>query len=92
MAEVKTEAKPEAKADFYGPYGKLKRPETIPAPGVVINGNLWLGRRELTYDEKANVFGMLSARMTHELGQRMGHKDAQKIIDMSGAASSSDLF
>ena len=89
MAEVKTEAKP---ADFYGPYGKVKRPETIPAPGVIINGQLWLGRRELTYDEKANVFSMLSQRLNHELSQRMGSKDAEKIINMAGAASPSDLF
>lgn len=66
----------------YGPDKKGKRPFTVPHPGVSINGKWWIGKMNLTYDEKANVQSMLSARAEHEIRARVGDKEAQTFYDL----------
>lgn len=100
MAETqaaKTPATKEPAKEFYGPTGTAKQVFVIPNPGVTINGKHWLGRSELTYDERANVESILSNRMRQELRSRFGEKDATVIMDMAGGVASligggSDLF
>ena len=80
-AEVK-EAKPEKPVEEYGPNKKGKRLFTVPHPGVSINGKWWIGKMQLTYDEKANVQSILSARAQHEIRARVGDKEAQTFYDL----------
>ena len=76
---------------YWGDGGKEKRRVRIPAPGVVVNGVTHIGQVDMTYGQYANAMSMLSARIEHELTQRLGKKDAEIVIGL-GAGSSSELF
>ncbi len=91
-AEVKTpEAKPAPKPE-YGEGCKGTRSFVIPNPGVTINGKWMIGRKELTYGQKAQVQAILSARNQHEIRARVGDKEADRIINLGvlGAGNSGD--
>lgn len=92
MPEVK---KKKEKPAIWGPGGSVKKPFIVKHPGVTINGKYWIGKMDLTYDEKANVEAMLSARLQHELRARLGDQEANKMIDLgilSGGESGRSEF
>jgi len=76
----------------YGPGTSVRRPFKVPSPGVVINGKLWLGRRELTYDERNQVTAMLSARSNWTLNQVLGQAGAQRIVDMAKSQDVTEIY
>lgn len=77
---------------FWGDGGKEKRRINIPAPGVVINGKLYIGPSEVTYGTLTSAMAMLSQRIDHELTQRLGRKDAELVINLGAAQRASELF
>ena len=90
--DVKIEAKPVDPKDYWGHIGTKRRACFVPHPGVCVNGNLWLGRKELTFDEFNEALAMLSARSRHELEQRFGAKSANQIIQASGGGMTAELY
>lgn len=83
MSEVKKVVKEKpVKPEIYGPGGSVRKPFIVKHPGVSINGKYWIGKMDLTYDEKANVEAMLSARIQHEIRAQVGDKQAEKLFDL----------